>query len=60
MIPLVVGCQFCKDLLSWGLAKGFAWTIGLLLIVPFLLIGTIALLLVRSAKRSSQSPTGSV
>lgn len=51
MIPIVVGCQWCKDLMSWGLAKGFAWTIGLLLLTPLLCIAVIALLLVRAARR---------
>ncbi len=51
MIPIIFACQWCKDLMSWGLARGFAWTIGLLLAVPFLLIGVITLRLIRTARR---------
>ena len=52
LMLFLVGCQFCKDLLSWGLAQGFAWTIGILLIVPFLCVAVITLLIVRAAKRA--------
>lgn len=58
MIPFVVGCQFCKDFMSWGLAKGFAWTIGLLLAVPFLCVGVITVLLVRTARRTPRPING--
>ncbi|MBI4227916.1 MAG: hypothetical protein HY600_06585 [Candidatus Omnitrophica bacterium] len=53
-MPIVVGCQWCKDLMSWGLAQGMAWTIGLLLLVPLLCIGVITILLVRSARRADK------
>ena len=54
VIPLFLGCQWCKDLLSVGLAKGFAWTIGLLLLVPALLVVVIALRLAWSARRQTR------
>ena len=52
---IVLACQFCKDFMSWGLAKGFAWTIGLLLLVPFSLVAVITVLLVRTARRQRPS-----
>jgi len=55
MSSLVVACQWCKDLMSWGLAQGFAWTIGLLLTVPFALVAVITFRLVRSARRHRQA-----
>lgn len=51
MIPLTMACAFCKDLVSYGQAKGFAVTIGILLLVPILLIGGITTWLARAAKR---------
>lgn len=45
----MIACQWCKDLMSWGLAQGFAWTIGLLLTIPFLLVVVIAWRLARGA-----------
>lgn len=51
MISLLLACQWCKDLMSWGLAQGFAWTIGLLLAVPFLLVAVITWRLSRAARR---------
>ena len=51
MIPLTMACAFCKDLVSYGQAKGFAVTIGILLLVPILLLGGVTTWLVRAAKR---------
>ena len=51
MLPLTIACAFCKDLVSYGQAKGFAVTIGLLLLVPVFLIGGLATWITRAAKR---------
>lgn len=47
----MMACQWCKDLMGWGLAQGFAWSIGLLLTVPVLLVAAITVLVVRAARR---------
>ena len=57
LVTDVFACQWCKDLMSWGLAKGFAWTIGILLIVPILIVTTLTFLIVRAAKSGKSSPT---
>ena len=57
-------CPFCKDAL-WApggaatqsrLAQGFAFTILGMITVPLVLVGGIAVLVVRSARRAKRSP----
>lgn len=58
-MPIVVGCQWCKDLMSWGLAQGFAWTIALLLLTPLACVVVVTWLVLRAARtqRESESKT---
>lgn len=52
----MIACQWCKDLMGWGLAQGFAWTIGLLLAVPFAIVAVITWRLVRASRRHANHP----
>jgi heme/copper-type cytochrome/quinol oxidase subunit 2 len=42
MVSLAQACPLCKEALSAGLAKGFFWSILLMLAMPFLVVGVIA------------------
>ena len=62
---LVEACPGCKEALidpsqlhqRLSAAKGYALSIGLLLLVPLTLIATVAVLLVRSHRRASRIDT---
>ena len=53
-------CPACKEFVSSasdptafsGLSRGFAWSIGLLLSVPYLLVGGFALFIALAARRT--------
>ena len=46
----VRACPFCSDNVATGMAKGFYWSILLMLAVPFLVVGTIAGVLWRTSR----------
>lgn len=54
-----IACPGCKEALfdpgqlaeKIATAKGYAWSIGTLLSVPFLLVATVALLVVRNTRK---------
>ncbi len=56
-------CPACKEFVSSasdpntfsGLSRGFAWSIGLLLSVPYLLVGGFALFIALAARRAHKS-----
>ena len=41
-MSFVVACPLCKESLTQGMAKGFYWSILLMLAVPMVVVGTIA------------------
>ena len=61
-IARVWACPWCKDALfspgeaasQSGAAKGYAWSIGLLLGLPVLMLSVIALVVIRSARRTKR------
>ena len=44
-------CPFCKEALTQGMAKGFYWSILLMLAVPMIVVGTIAGAVWRAGKK---------
>jgi hypothetical protein len=44
-------CPFCSDNVTSGMAKGFYWSILLMVAVPFLVVGTIAGVLWRAGRK---------
>lgn len=58
----VYACPGCKEALfdpgqlqqKLSMAKGYAWTIGLLLSVPFALIGGVTAMVVRAARQKAR------
>jgi hypothetical protein len=61
MVPQAEGCPGCKEALfdpaqlsqKLATAKGYALSIGLLLAVPFALVGAIAAIVVRAQRRKA-------
>ena len=49
-------CPLCKEALAQGMAKGFNWSILLMISVPFVVVGVIAGLLRRSVQRRQARP----
>ena len=45
-------CPFCKEAVSTGLAKGFYWSILLMLAVPIVVVAVIAGLIEKAGRRS--------
>jgi hypothetical protein len=50
---VVTACPFCKESLSSGLAKGYNWSILLMLGVPMLVVGIISGVVWRAFRRSA-------
>jgi hypothetical protein len=48
---IVLSCPFCKEALPTGMAKGFYWSILLMLAVPMIVVGTIAGAVWRAGKK---------
>ena len=44
-------CPFCSDNVTTGMAKGFYWSILLMLAVPFVVVATIAGVLWRAGRK---------
>ena len=61
---IAAACPACKEILSSQedpaaasrIAKGFSWSLGLLLSTPYLLFAGITFLIVRSTRRKRQAP----
>jgi hypothetical protein len=53
---LAPACPLCKDALSEGMAKGFFWSILLMLSVPALVVGVIAGVVWRAERQKRQHP----
>jgi len=51
-----MACPLCKDALTQGMAKGFYWSILLMLTVPVVVIGTIAGAIWRAGKKKNVLP----
>jgi hypothetical protein len=54
--PSALACPLCKDAVAQtgGLASGFFWSILLMLAVPFVVVGVIGGLIVKSQRGASQ------
>jgi hypothetical protein len=52
---LLWACPLCKEALTTGMAKGFFWSILLMLSAPFLVVGTIAGVLWRAGRRQKRA-----
>ena len=56
--PRALACPGCKDALvepaRLGMARGFAWSIGLLLVVPLVLVTTVAWQLAQAARQHKE------
>jgi len=53
MASISYACPLCKDALSTGLARGFYWSILLMLSVPVLVVGVISTVVWRAYRRKS-------
>jgi len=51
--PFLYACPLCKEALSTGLAKGFFWSILLMLGVPMLVVGVISTVVWRAYRKGS-------
>src|SRR5689334_4963577 len=47
---LLLACPFCSDNVATGMAKGFFWSILLMLAVPVVVVGTIAGVIWRASR----------
>ncbi len=52
----VYACPLCKDALTEGMAKGFFWSIILMLTVPAVVVGVIAGVIWRAERRKLSLP----
>jgi hypothetical protein len=53
-LPRLYACPLCKDALTPGMAKGFYWSILLMLGVPAIVVGLITFTLWRAHGRRQQ------
>jgi hypothetical protein len=49
----LLACPFCSDNVASGMAKGFFWSILLMLAVPVVVVGTIAGVIWRAGRHRS-------
>jgi hypothetical protein len=55
-LPLAWACPFCKDALTQGMAKGFFWSILLMLAVPVAVVSVIAGVIWRAEQKKRAGP----
>jgi hypothetical protein len=55
-VSFLSACPLCKDSLTTGMAKGFFWSILLMLAVPVAVVGTIAGVIWRASRRRGDLP----
>jgi heme/copper-type cytochrome/quinol oxidase subunit 2 len=55
-MSFALACPLCKESLTAGMAKGFFWSILLMLAVPVVVVGTIAGVVWRAGKKQGDHP----
>jgi len=55
-VPLLYACPLCKEALTQGMAKGFFWSILLMLAVPALVVGVFVSVLWRAQSKKRGLP----